>query len=105
MSDELNQSHSSPDRAVSRVVARNVLLLRAARGWTLVELSDRTQSTGFKVPPATLSKIERGDARVDVDQLCALAPVFGMTPGDLLRPMEITHTGTHLPHYPRETGD
>ena len=106
MSDELNQSHSSPDRAVSRVVARNILLLRTDHGLTLAQVSDRTaEMSGVRVPPATLSKIERKQARVDVDQLCALARVFGLTPAQMLSPMEITQSSTHLPRYPRRTED
>lgn len=102
MPDELIQPHSCPERAVSRIVARNVSLLRADRRWTQTELSDRTQVLGVRVAKATLSKMERLSARVDVDQLCVLAEVFGRTPAEMLRPMGVATTGTDLPRYPKE---
>jgi transcriptional regulator with XRE-family HTH domain len=52
--------------------------LRAERGWTLAELS---QKTGF--PLSTLSKIENGKMEVTIDKLLRIAVAFEVNIADL----------------------
>lgn len=97
-------------RPISRLVGRNVQLMRAARGWTLMDLSERIRASGQPgIPLSTISKIERGEGRVDVDQLVGLAAGLDLAPAVLITPLsvssqsrEVTSTGTDLPRYPRE---
>lgn len=48
--------------------------IRAARGWSLREAARRSE-----MDPGHLSKVERGQAGVSLDQLKRLADVFGLT--------------------------
>ena len=57
----------------SRRVARNVRLLRHHRDLTYVALSKRLTEIGHPILDTGLMKIEKGDRRVDVDDLTALA--------------------------------
>lgn len=64
-------------------VARNVRLMRTARHLTYAELSDRLGAAGRPIPVLGLRRLEVGDRRVDVDDLMALASVFGVQPETL----------------------
>jgi hypothetical protein len=55
---------------------------------TFVELSERLSAAGRPIPVLGLRRIERGERRVDVDDLVALAVVFGVSPERLLRPFD-----------------
>lgn len=65
---------------------RNVQRLREQRRYSYVELSERLARTGRSIPVLGLSRLERGERRVDVDDLVALAAVFGLSPQQLLEP-------------------
>lgn len=66
-------------------VAAYVKRLRQARGWSLQELSDRLARTEKPTNRISITKWENGyRARIDVDELCALAEVFEMDPAELL---------------------
>ena len=54
-------------------VARNVRLLRHHRDLTYIALSKRLGEIGHPILDTGLMKIEKGDRRVDVDDLAALA--------------------------------
>lgn len=67
-------------------VAGNVLRLRQEQRLTYVELSARLASAGRNIPVLGLRRIERGERRVDADDLVALAMVLGVNPSALLLP-------------------
>lgn len=69
-----------------RVVAANVRNLRAARRMTRDELVERLTRLGRPIPLLGIARIEKLERRVDVDDLAALAEVFGVTTGQLLEP-------------------
>lgn len=67
-------------------VRRNVRRLREERRMSYRELSERLVVAGRLIPVLGLSRMERGERRVDADDLVALAVVFGISPGQLLEP-------------------
>jgi transcriptional regulator with XRE-family HTH domain len=71
---------------VGRAVAHNVKVLREARGLTQTDVSDRMRTIGRPLLPTGVLKVEQGIRRVDVDDLVALASVFGVPPDELLGP-------------------
>lgn len=84
----------------SAQVAANVERLRKQHGWTLAELSAKLADIGRPMLPSGLSKIEQKTRRVDVDDLVALAIVFGVNVSTLLFPptregkSDVTGAGT-----------
>ncbi len=69
-------------------VAENVKTIRRARDLQLEDVSKTLSSLGWPISVSTLSKIELGQRRVDVDDLIALAVALGVTPNRLLLPAE-----------------
>lgn len=65
-------------------VRTNVRLLRALKGITYKELSGSLTGLGRPIPVLGLSRLERGERRIDVDDLVALAAALGVTAADLL---------------------
>lgn len=65
-------------------VAANLRQLRRQRGLDLADVVDRLAQAGWPIGLNTLSKIERGQRRVDVDDLTALALALDVTPNRLL---------------------
>lgn len=53
---------------------------------TLRDLSARLEEMGRPLSHATISEIERGARRVDVDDLTTLAAALGVSPASLLMP-------------------
>jgi transcriptional regulator with XRE-family HTH domain len=77
-------------------VAANVRALRQARGLDLADLADRMNRLGQSLSLGGLSKLERGDRRVDVDDLMALAIALDVTPSRLLLPADATEEPAEL---------
>lgn len=69
--------------AVAAAVKRH----RERVGWGYARLSRELTKVGRDIPPLGLGRIEAGTRRVDVDDLTALAVVFGVSPISLLMPM------------------
>lgn len=67
-------------------VAENVKRLRGSMQYK--ELSERLEAAGRAIPTLGLRRIEAGERRVDVDDLMALAVVFGVSPLTLLLPSD-----------------
>lgn len=65
-------------------VGSNVRRIRQNCGWTLDYVSRRLSEKNYKIGVATLSKIERGDRRIAVDDLEALATALDVSSADLL---------------------
>lgn len=78
------------DLPASRIVGAHIHALRTARGWSLREVGRLTEAAGKPVGYLTVGRIERArdQARpavaVIVDDLVALAAVFGLKPEQLL---------------------
>lgn len=75
-----------PLGSAGQQVAANIRRIREARRLTYVELSRLLAETGSSVAVLGLRRIERGERRVDVDDLVALADVLGMRPEMLWAP-------------------
>jgi transcriptional regulator with XRE-family HTH domain len=65
-------------------VGLNVRHLRRAHEMTFGQLSDLLTRNGQPISINGLGRLERGERRVDVDDLAALAQVFGVSVGQLL---------------------
>ncbi|WP_308217747.1 helix-turn-helix domain-containing protein [Streptantibioticus silvisoli] len=72
----------------SMCVAKNLERLRKARQLNQKDLSALLKALGRPMLPTVVSKIERGDRRVDVDDLVALALALNVSPLSLLLPAE-----------------
>lgn len=80
--------------------------LRQSKGLTYKELSERLENLGRPIPVLGLSRLEKGERRVDVDDLVALAVALETAPNQLLLPeMDIEHAADMHPITPavRET--
>lgn len=64
----------------------NIRRIREGQKLTYVELADRLTKIGRPIPVLGLRRIEKGERRVDVDDLLALAVALGVMPVDLLVP-------------------
>jgi transcriptional regulator with XRE-family HTH domain len=71
---------------VSDVVANNLLRIRKDRRLTTQQLADRLKELGQPIPASGITRIEKGDRRVDVDDLMALAVALNVAPTTLLLP-------------------
>lgn len=78
----------SAPHLIQRQVAQNVVRIRKARGLNQRELAALLEKYGRPMLATVISKIERGDRRIDVDDLVAFAESLGVTPESLLRPFE-----------------
>jgi transcriptional regulator with XRE-family HTH domain len=78
------------------IVRANVARFRRQRGLTLREMADKMKQAGRPLAYNTISEIELGARRVDVDDLAALADVLEVLPTDLLGSgaMEVLHAHT-----------
>lgn len=93
MSDEQRKPRPAAQYGPTAVtVADNVKRLRDRRGMTIYELSALLRAAGRPITPAAVGKIERQQRQVTVDDLTALAVIFGVSPGALLLPL--TREGT-----------
>lgn len=68
------------------ILGRNVQRIREAQRLTYVALSNRLAELGRPVAVLGLRRIERGERRVDVDDLLALALALNVSPTDLIVP-------------------
>lgn len=82
-------------------LAENLRRIRTERGLSTTRLSELLEAIGRPIQPTGITKIEKGERKVDVDDLLALAAVLRVNPGALLLPpvadksmTEITAIGT-----------
>jgi 8-oxo-dGTP pyrophosphatase MutT (NUDIX family)/transcriptional regulator with XRE-family HTH domain len=71
---------------VGGYLIENLKELRARRRLNYKDLSERLEKLGRPIPTLGLSRIEKGNRRVDADDLVALAVALGCTPNALLLP-------------------
>ncbi|WP_432064155.1 helix-turn-helix domain-containing protein [Streptomyces sp. C10-9-1] len=76
-------------KATGQHVCANVTRLRKVRGLTTYQLAKLMADAGRPIPQSGISRIESGARRVDVDDLTALAVVFGVSPSALLLPIDV----------------
>jgi transcriptional regulator with XRE-family HTH domain len=67
-------------------VRANIRRFREEQGWRLDDLATLIRHAGRPMSKTTLSQIETGGRRVDVDDLMALSHVLGVNPNALLMP-------------------
>ena len=72
--------------AIGGRIGATVRRLRQERGLDLRGLEELLAEEGHPIKLGQLSKLERGERRVDVDDLVALAVVLNVTPSQLLMP-------------------
>jgi len=72
--------------AASERIAANLRRIRAIRGLTTYQLSERLAAIGHTLRPTGITYIEAGTRRVDVDDLVALAAVLNCSPNRLIMP-------------------
>lgn len=86
---------------IGEAVRANVQRLRGDRRFTYVELAGILERSGRPIPVLGLRRIERGERRVDVDDLNALAIALGVTATQLLGPPSECETccGTPPPGF------
>ncbi|MFZ4235721.1 helix-turn-helix domain-containing protein [Streptomyces murinus] len=70
-----------------KVVAANIARLRERRGLTTRQLSGILERAGRNIPASGITRMENGQRVVTVDELAALAVVFGVSPSALLLPL------------------
>ncbi|QII04347.1 helix-turn-helix transcriptional regulator [Rhodococcoides fascians A25f] len=70
--------------ATGETVRKNIARVRNDRGMTLRALSDTMSELGHPLSNSSISQIENGSRRVDVDDLMALAIALDVSPNTLL---------------------
>lgn len=78
-------------RAVRQVVADNVFGLRGFKRLSQADVAQAMTDLGFAWTKSTTSEVEHSKRALQVDELLALAVVFGVAPTDLLDPMAGGH--------------
>lgn len=78
-------SESGP---TSTQVARNIERVRKARELKQKDVSDRLRAVGRPMLATVVSKVERGERRIDVDDLVSFALALNVSPLALLLPPE-----------------
>lgn len=91
MSTPCHRIHIMASNAVvsgptAKRVGENVKRIRRARNLDQKDVSALVGSLGRPMLPTVLSKIERGERRVDVDDLMAIAEALNVSPAALLLP-------------------
>lgn len=80
------EKKATPLGPVGETLRRNLKRIREEKRLTYVELSDLLAGLGRPIPVLGLRRIERGERRVDVDDLTALALVLNVGWNKLLLP-------------------
>ncbi|MEV5441407.1 helix-turn-helix domain-containing protein [Streptomyces sp. NPDC052644] len=70
-----------------RSVASNVRRVRDLRGLSTYDVSRLLSAVGRPITASAIAKVERGERRVDVGDLTALAAVLRVNPSALLLPL------------------
>ena len=84
----MTRERGNPVGEMTALVGANVKRIREAQRLSLEELSQRLEDSGWILNRSSLSKIERGTRRIDVDDVVMLAATLHVSPMDLLLPTE-----------------
>ncbi|MFC9874340.1 helix-turn-helix domain-containing protein [Nocardia salmonicida] len=79
----------NPLGPTGETVRANIARHRAGLNLGYAELSRQLEALGRPIPVLGLSRIEKGERRVDADDLMALAVVLDVPPADLLLPYDV----------------
>lgn len=82
------RTHSTVGRTGSQV-ARNLRRFRTFRGITTEALAEQVANRGVPIQASAITKIEKEQRRVSVDELMALAVALNVTPNSLLLPTDV----------------
>lgn len=74
---------------VGELLMANIKRVREGQRLTYVELAERLTTIGRPIPVLGLRRIERGERRVDVDDLLAISYALGVPVVDLLVPSDL----------------
>lgn len=72
--------------AAGQRLAENLRRIRSTRGLTTEQLAGKLVERGVTINPSSITKIEKQDRRVTVDEMAALANALDVEPVALLRP-------------------
>ncbi|MBM7331068.1 helix-turn-helix transcriptional regulator [Agrobacterium sp. S2] len=81
MTDQSDGAAADPDS----VLGENIRRAREGRGMTQKELAEALRGLGWDIDPTAVTRIEKGDRAVRVNQLYVLAEALGVRPANLLR--------------------
>ena len=84
MPEQKSAQHVTDPTGVT--VAHNVRRVRERRGLSTYQLSRSLAEAGRPMAPAAIGRLERGERRVDVGDLAALAVVLSVSPSTFLLP-------------------
>jgi transcriptional regulator with XRE-family HTH domain len=90
------KSTGRPLGPTGEVVRQNIKDLRADRGISQRQLSERMKKLGRPIPALGIHRIENGERRVDADDLVTLSVALGVSPVSLLTPHYLTAEGGEL---------
>jgi transcriptional regulator with XRE-family HTH domain len=76
------------DATLGSQVMHTVKRIRERRNMRFTELADRLATLGQPIPVLGLRRIEKGERRVDADELVALAVALEVHPASLLMPLD-----------------
>jgi transcriptional regulator with XRE-family HTH domain len=74
----MRPEQKNPLGQVGHALRERIAAARRAYRLTYVELSERLTNAGRRIPPLGLSRIERGERRVDADDLVAIAAALSV---------------------------
>ena len=85
---KINEAVKAWEMRVAGRVGKAVQKRRKAKGWTGVELAERTAELGYPITRVAISKIERNtrEGKLNVAELLVLAEALGIAPVLLLAP-------------------
>lgn len=84
----MTRERGNPPGDMTKLVGANMKQAREALRKSLEELSDDLETQGWILNRSSLSKMERGTRRIDVDDVVMLAAALHVSPMELLAPNE-----------------
>lgn len=89
MSDDQRKGRRAIETGpTGKTTGRNLATLRKRRGLTTRQLSAALERAGRPIPASGITRMEKGERAVTVDDLVALATVFDVSPAALMLPPE-----------------
>lgn len=88
MSEQQRGRRAIETGPTGKTVGENLARLRQQRGYTTRQLSGLLERNGRNIPASGITRMEKGERQVTVDELAALAVAFGVSPSALLLPLE-----------------
>jgi len=82
----MSEAKRRPLGAAGNNLRRNLRRLREQRGWGYADVTKQLSGLGRAIHTDQLSAIDAGERHVNVDELVALAAVYGFSPEELLQP-------------------